>query len=471
METKKSWISYVWWFLFSVCAVVLMVQEVLHVSNYAFADKELLMQVGLAGLSFVIAIICGVTVYAISRGCGNKQFGRWFFFWTEIEFWVAVVVLFYFRFFYRMVPRENIDTQLLYSALIQNGKTGREVLSGISALYVDVLSVFFSFVGNNAEMVFYLQFILQILTVILIYFAVRLLCGRVAAYGTGLLLICSEQWIDAVMRYEPEMIYMLMWSLILLLLGVFYHYKVLGKWFVALFAGVICGVLSYYDILGLLLLVIGIYLFYAAAEVKKTVFLLIGFAAGCFTIFFQEVFVNQQRWYSQYTILPGPVIAFPEESILMLAVIVIFSGFLMASFWLNTKRRQSISVWVAAMLLVCVIGPVLGIAALRQEMWVTLTWSILAGFGLQGVIKAGMEAGSMKRAETKATGAEAEWAETVQEEPSRYDTSTGIEYIENPLPLPPKPVKKGMDFPFDIPAEKLYYDVKVAEDADYDLKE
>jgi len=45
-----------------------------------------------------------------------------------------------------------------------------------------------------------------------------------------------------------------------------------------------------------------------------------------------------------------------------------------------------------------------------------------------------------------------------------------IKFIENPLPLPKKHVKKSMDYRFEPEPELMKYDIEVKENDDFDLK-
>ena len=45
-----------------------------------------------------------------------------------------------------------------------------------------------------------------------------------------------------------------------------------------------------------------------------------------------------------------------------------------------------------------------------------------------------------------------------------------IRFIENPLPLPKKHVKKTMDYRFEPEEEGMKYDIETAENDDFDLK-
>lgn len=50
------------------------------------------------------------------------------------------------------------------------------------------------------------------------------------------------------------------------------------------------------------------------------------------------------------------------------------------------------------------------------------------------------------------------------------DVKKEIRFIENPLPLPKKHVKKTMDYRFIPDREKMNYDIEVDKNDDFDLK-
>ena len=45
-----------------------------------------------------------------------------------------------------------------------------------------------------------------------------------------------------------------------------------------------------------------------------------------------------------------------------------------------------------------------------------------------------------------------------------------IEYIENPLPVPKKHIRKTMDYAFVPEASQMKYDIAVSDNDDFDLK-
>ena len=80
-------------------------------------------------------------------------------------------------------------------------------------------------------------------------------------------------------------------------------------------------------------------------------------------------------------------------------------------------------------------------------------WTVLAGLGLQNCL----------------FGDKAKVMQAVIEEiNSTVEAKTN--YIENPLPLPKKHVKKDMDYQYDVAQEDMKYDVEVSENDDYDLQ-
>ena len=43
------------------------------------------------------------------------------------------------------------------------------------------------------------------------------------------------------------------------------------------------------------------------------------------------------------------------------------------------------------------------------------------------------------------------------------------EYLDNPLPVPKRHIKKEMDYGFEPAPESLYFDITIADDDDFDL--
>lgn len=62
--------------------------------------------------------------------------------------------------------------------------------------------------------------------------------------------------------------------------------------------------------------------------------------------------------------------------------------------------------------------------------------------------------------------------ENIREESKEEMREAGrkVKFIENPLPLPRKHVKKTMDYKIEVAQEQMKYDREVREDDDFDLQ-
>jgi hypothetical protein len=453
------------------------------------------------------------------------------------------------------------------------------IVSGLQELYVGALSLLFAFLGNKETVVLYTQFIVQIITVVVLYVAVRLISGRMVAMAVGIVVVCSTGWAEAVTVVQPEVLLMFMWSLVLLLIALIGRViarggggskgAVVGRMAGALGIGILCGGLIGLDWLGLLLLLYAFFTFthadYSAIKHRWLVWLINmllltgGAVLGGWLIFLRETMVrdymiinNIASWLDHLPVRLVPTLILPTEPPFVVAVYVLLAGLSAVAFWLGNKR--GFSLWMGEMLVVGVIAPSLGLFYLDRSMWITLVWAVLAGIGIQKMISAGryrtialggkaeavvgpvdddskvdvsdkvddsskVDAGSLvednskvednresegersdiigkkankakkgkkdkrqddgtidyeklkkferEKLKNKALEGSLKGAEGTVES-SRYDGSTGTKYIDNPLPLPPKPVRRVMDYPRKVAANKMYFEIEVSPDDDYD---
>lgn len=587
-KADKRLINYIWWLVITVSTVYLFVCAAGGVSGYLPDGGSWLLQAGVVGLLLLIFVMAGLAVYFAGKGWGDRSVSRVWSVMLEAGFWLLLGILFALRLYNQTLTKEG-DRSLLELALVGNAMMPSVLLSGLQEIYVALLSLLFNFLGNREIAVVYLQFILQIITVLLIYVSVRISGGRVAAVTVGLLLACSAQWADAVMIFRPEVLLMFLWSLVLCLLVISSRILSSGKdisvsegisvskeisvskgisigkdvlagtnipaennqpagrrsyqgktMLISVAAGILCGALISLDWRGLLLLPVGFFVLYHAGDTGRknavrlhliNMTLLVGGAVlGAWGMFWREAAVRGNlvldglaAWWERLAgLIPQtmiPAVIMPQEPPIFLIILAIMSGFLSAAFWLGNKR--GFSIWTLEMLLICAAAPSLRLFSPEQSMWVTLCWSILAGLGLQRLVSAGRfqtpvaeesgedeamdyaklikyEEAKLKKEEMEKVLKEEESAsnenktaadggETIADgariaineketapksendiTASRYNPVPGTKYIDNPLPLPRKPVRKAMDYPRRITDEKMHYDTEVSPDDDYD---
>lgn len=512
-KEKKSFTDNGIWVFFTVCTLFFLLQAAEQTVIWLQTADSLLIRGGVAGAIFMTAGFLGLGVSFVSRAVKPHRFGRICRIFLGMMFWISIAASYGFRFWFQKswwflrnpLGKEGAGAELglLEHALIQRGGAESAALGGMQALYTDLLSLLFSFLGNKEELIFYFQLLLQLASLLLLFFALRIFSGKGASYGAGAALAVSSQWGAAVMRYQPEVFYMFLWSFFFFLMAVFhklfYEQKNLSwgiQGFLFLLAGGASGMLIWFDLLGILLLPAAAGLVLAAGKREKPMPLWVrmgilsgGICLGVFLMAVREtgmkgntVAENLRSWYARSFAAVSPKIALPSEPPVFILLLVIGACLLAAAYWMAAECNMAM--WGTMLLLQCVLASAAGGVALHQGMWVTLIWGVLAGMGLQAVGKAGIVPGRQKKTEQTNPLGQLPYVELTTgvseqrdhdqgdqgESVSRYDTSQGTRYLENPLPLPPKPVRKGMDYPLSISPEKMYYDLQVPDEDDYDHK-
>lgn len=133
-----------------------------------------------------------------------------------------------------------------------DGRGISPVWHGAVGLYIRVLRLCFMLLGNKAAVAVWLQSVLQMWGVCVLYFAVRKMAGRIPAVMTAAFFMLSPFTVRRSLECSPEMLFLLFFSLVILFLsnGV-ESASGLGYWVVA---GALTAVLGYLDAAGLLLL-------------------------------------------------------------------------------------------------------------------------------------------------------------------------------------------------------------------------
>jgi hypothetical protein len=170
------------------------------------------------------------------------------------------------------------------------------------------------------------------------------------------------------------------------------------------------------------------------------------------------------------------------------SLIVMAASFLLFEFFRKGKE-QNYMLWILACLLIAP-TPMMELGILPYAMISFFQWCVLAGLGIQNcifgdqadavqakieAINAAAEPIAEKLTPAAAKTAQATealqpQAETLQAEIEAINAAAEpIRYIENPLPLPKKHVKKEMDYQYPVEDKDMKYDVEVDDGDDYDI--
>lgn len=501
MIYKRTWLSIVLWALFSsVTGVMLAVYTILIWKN------EINTEVGYYTIAFGVLILamligCYLLINRVIFKQGSLEISsRAALIWEiAIVFCIYAAGLFYRIYLYLQSNVTLIETTECYDiASSYAGASVEKILHGASSLYTFCLSGALSLFGKSIDTAVWMQIFTQMLTILLAYFAVRKIVGKIAACVTILMLSVSSVYINQIFDITPECMFFALYIAGMLIVGSFMKAYCTNRLNAAmavccaLFSGIVIGALIYLDAVSLTLLVFlpglitGICMSDSdKTEKKPTVgfsFILLGiiiisagFAiAGIFAIdsllsgaTYKYVALAWYYLYKEH--LPIDYMLYQTEySMIECCVQVILASFLVISFW-NSKNKQNSAPWICLMLLMAP-TPLAGAGVLPYKIFSIFIWSVLAGIGLQ-LTCVTLKCESMEAAKEEA---EKDGAETIIDETLPAGAIEGAKevkprFIENPLPLPKKHVRKELDFQYEVPADKMKFDIDIKDSDDFDI--
>lgn len=360
-----------------------------------------------------------------------------------------------------------IDTTLYEQAAIKQQGSDLPADSSLPVrpvmkLYLSVLSVVFTFLGNKIELIFSLQSVLCGMVLVLYAAALTVLYGRIAAVTGGMLLACSGIYLDGVYSVSPDIVFSFIWSISFLLLAVLNRRSLAApepkqqSMWIWLLSGCWIGLICYADITGLLLLLAT---GRADFKVKKPFYLLGGFLFGLFSAFAIAALAGGAGLSAQIRLwgllyqcnwgLWGYFIWFAA------AGVIVDTGI---TYIIKYRAERTLPFWE---------GMEMGDEQSSKP----------AGMRMSDLL-AGSEAEEKEKKKKEKPGKKARVKkEKIKTENtpddgsvSRYDNTKGISYIKNPLPLPKKPQLKGMEFDEAIGDTELNFDIDIAADDDFDIE-
>lgn len=140
-----------------------------------------------------------------------------------VLFWGLVVagsrILYFF-----LKKQEIADTYGYFAnAMIQMKKSDMTFHSGLAGVYTENISVLLRFTGNRIEAVGVYQMVLQILWILLLFTGISLMFGRLAGIISASVLAALPVVLKSILMVSPGNFYMLNFSLILTVLGIFFR--------------------------------------------------------------------------------------------------------------------------------------------------------------------------------------------------------------------------------------------------------
>lgn len=511
MTYRKTWFDYVLWVLYAGLCVTLLAGA----GNRIYA-----LWVGeeLAGLGAFLPFPILLGLYPAIRQSGQaiRKRHRFSGHFCAITESLAVSVSFVFGTIVRL--REGRITASLYGlemgapytpgdyydlAVVRAGGAGMSFVHSISDLYVKCLRVVFSFLGNSVEAAILFQIFLQLSAMLFAYLAVRKTAGRFAACTVLLALSFSFSFISRIDTFDPNCLLTALFLAGLYLVLSFVKASLAdrnsyGSLPGAFLLGAVLGFLCYLEAgCGILFLFLaGLFTGKQTAgegrrrQIGRLFIVIAGGAAGFFGAVAEDASASGVVFYQGLTWWADTFFSPDMESMRLLDVIryqeypLFLALFLAAAFvvfsFIRGGREQDVSLWFLPCILVTPVFladfTVAGFGGVAL-----FFWCVMAGLGLKNAAFGGQAELVMERIEginasapvapepagemTASSGIAAPETEAAEEaEPSAKKTR----FIENPLPLPKKHVKREMDYGYAVPEADMHYDVEIAEGDDFD---
>lgn len=504
MRMKKTWFSYLLWFLYAIITGSLLATHTIRLLTGTWEFNKYI-AAGCIALCFAsIAFIClaGRELFIfLSRRISLDEHSRnmWECFFVMSTFAAALL----YRIRYILYYKDAAEvTEYYRMAQITGDSVIAGNIHGASYVYTVLLSSVFSFMGNKVMAGIVLQLVLQILAMLFIYFAVRIIAGRIAALTVLGFMAFTTVFVSDIYRLEPQSLYLLFFAIGLWLTGLslkgVYLQSYRQKACYALFAllGIYIGIVAYLDILGIaLFLFVGLGFLHKDRKNRKKekaecaacsfglqfLAVLAGmlFIMALFLFLYarnsgQSFFHALSVWTGQYGIEidTGRFFCFFGMSPFESFIISFLSSFLIVGFWIN--KRQRTDAWMLLLILYTA-AYTGGAVKMETGSFAVVLWGVLAGFGIRSIgteeliectleLPAG-ECDTEAKDLEEGNGMEMIKDITIEE----LDAEPKIRFIENPLPLPKKHVPREMNYGLDVTDEDLDFDVHTNEYDDFDL--
>lgn len=507
---RKKVFSYFMWFIYSMMLCVALLGVTGRLSKQAgYSDA-----VGY-GISAVWLILCGLIVLLIHKlvaeAMEKDMSGKMSLLVSE---GLAVVILFVVGIVLRIGGMFGAGDAAAYYELakVTDGGTIAPVSHAAVYLYIQLLHLIYVIFGNVFVAGIWLQLVLQMIAGFFFYRAVRKMSGVIASFIALAFVMAGPMMTDASLSLSPELLFLAIYSFVLYIcVGCIRGRKSPVS---CLLTGVLIAVVCYLDVMGITLLLMTV----AGILVKKSeedrtlsgrlvgmLLCVLGTGAGFALTVLVNSLVNgngfadvASNWWTVYSPsafeLPKMLDVSSMTTEIMCLLLVMTLGIF--SYWCNfSKERQSLWIWlaIAQALLLC-----FGMNTIELDGGLNLymSFAALAGVGIAGIftpnreemkeeesdedIMAEEEALVMEqvakaeepvKAEEVAPKAEepVKAEEVVPKEKETTEEAPKVKFIENPLPLPKKHVKKVLDYDLYVDAEQDDFDLAVDEDDDYDI--
>lgn len=511
MSLKKSWFGYGVWAVYSVIVCIFL-------ATYINAQC-IVLKAGKNTTIFIVclAFACIFGTYLLLRMAYQKWGGKiesisahskmlFEIFLVLSLFCGAVLIRIY---WYMHQYSEPFGTQQFYEmAVVKEGNGIPAILHGASYLYTGILSLLFSLFGNKQTAGIVLQLILQLFGILFFYFAIRNLTGKTEAVLSLAILAFFPAMLTYNFTLMPENLYFFLFAQMLFGISLYKKYeekkerKTAAALVCVVLLGIGAGYMLYLDAAGILLFLAVLFVVLAKKRKKGknavyTGAAVIGILVSVLLLFLTEalltnetIFQTAGTWWNLYfqKFAVHFQMAGPDLTIAGSIIGCALAAWYAVGFLQEEQKRGGIYMLSLVLILLMVS---FGTQNMSYQILATAYWSVLAALGVTAVLGrknpaaviekqeetvikeasikvTSMEETSMKEADMEEM--EIEEFEINELEINEPKPKKQVQFIENPLPLPKKHVKKTMEYKIEPEARLMKYDIDIKNDDDFDLK-
>lgn len=428
MNSKKAWYSYLTYLAFTALAAVILTEYVLllFAGNFITSGSNALTKWIVSSQShyytmmylfiftvFLVLFVFFYLITVISRKLRKKfRFDRRTLAAWEIVILIALIAgaaaYKVYLFTYQM-PQTLTDMSYFQYAQVSSDNTINGVDHGASVVYLYILSFMMSFFGNKIMTAVLLQTIIQLLSVVALYFAVKIWTGRIPAFFSAFVFSFFSVINEKLFEANPECLLFLFYCIVLLLCGVFCKRNrdsfkktaVIG----AVLLGIAVGAVCYMDMIGFTLFIFMLAIFTQDSKITDSdkdknkklhsvIYYLTVFIISIVTVmvlvliksltdgtaFADGLNVWTQLVHDSFSFRPYMYSSGNKDiSLIECSLIVFIAAQYIPSFWLHETDHSSFFI----MTLAAAWTPMTGFGILSENIFSLMFWSIMAGISIQ----------------------------------------------------------------------------------------
>ncbi len=491
MSWKKTAISYLIWLVYTIMTGTALLALGVRVCRAAGMKDYL----GILAAAAYVAIAGGIAFLLHRHVAGHIRFVEEKRAHLTVLGVLAALALLVVGFVLRLqgiACMEHSSSAYYEAAKVAEGQGVPQSVQGAVYFYVQVLHVVFLLLGNHASAGVWVQIVLQLAASFLLFLVMRKLAGLASALVALGFSMCAPYMVQSSLSLSPEMLFFFLGMAAMWLMTAGYgrgescqdHVPELNP-IGCLFTGILAALCCYLDVSGILLLLVALGSVFcvrekavdtgqrALAALLCVAGGLLGFG-GCILLDAclsgKTVLGVAGAWISLYR--PEgfrlPVVADMTGSVTECCLLFGSMAFGIFSFWFDREReRMSFAVAGGCGIMAASCYGIFT-AQMPGLFYLYVTFAVLAGIGL-GQCFCAQPVEQEKEAPEKEEDSDFEILIESREEEAAAETDGKVQFLENPLPLPKKHVKRVMDYPLPSASQEDDFDYPVAEDDDYDI--